>query len=119
MRQEQVMDTRQVLERAKTLIEGGWCQNANTDGNGNFCLRAAIGLASGAMAERNGFVYFKDGPNTLPMQKDDLAAKEALIDQLINQLPDDALLSIPFWNDLPTTTQADVIDLLDRAIAAC
>lgn len=104
--------TREVLEQAKQIVLRGWCQGSYTDGQGNYCLKGAIGLAAGVLKDEDGHMGYKtlDLPE-LRLDRDAYA-------RVVEQLPE-PFESIPTYNDWPETTKADVLVILDKAIAAC
>ena len=96
------------LRRARALVERGWtkgepARNAAGEGCHPSSQHAVEWSAFGA-------IYA-----TVPTYADYLAACARLQD-LIGASPEDLNLSL--WNDAPGRTQADVLDLFDRAIAA-
>lgn len=116
-------DLQETLIAAKATVEAGWNQYGLTNGRGGFCLRAAIGLASGAYELIDGEVGIR--PMFLPTDtteslseyfqtfRTDLAAMRLVADHL-----PEGFDSIPLFNDHPQTTQEDVLAVLDKAVAA-
>jgi hypothetical protein len=82
------------LREARALIERGWCQGSssrnNEDGTTSYCLLGALSTVN-----KRYHVYY--------------TAKDHV--EEILEVP------IPVWNDAPGRTQAEVLDLFDRAIA--
>lgn len=99
-----------VLMEARAIVQRGWNQHAVTDGKGAYCLKGAIGIASGAMVDRGGEVaYTKSVTNACLYQ--------FVMGVVASQLPE-PFESIPAFNDQPDTTRDDVLAVLDKAIAA-
>lgn len=89
-----------VLLEARHLIEEGWCQGAYEDAAGNVCLRRALWCGSFATASW-----------------DDI---DAAFERVVERLPPiyaRTTRPIQDWNDVRGRTQAEVLALLDRAIA--
>lgn len=105
------------LTAARAYVQGGWYQSGLTDGCGNYCLRAAISLAAGSMVDLNGEVgyrsYKDQGEAALESYRVDYEANRIVRDFLPQGFD-----SIPVFNDDPQTTQADVLAVLDKAIAS-
>lgn len=97
-----------VLRDARAIVQRGWNQHALTDGKGAYCLKGAIGIASGAMVDRGGEVaYTKSVTNACLYQ--------FVMGVVASQLPE-PFESIPAFNDQPDTTIGDVVAVLDRAL---
>lgn len=108
-------EVREVLVGAKELLERGWNQGGYTDGRGNYCVRAAIGVAAGYMTFRHGEVDFNlPTRNFADKAKLDMAAC-----RMVNTFIPVKHWSVPFWNDHPETTHNDVLQVMDKAISAC
>lgn len=117
------MNVVDVLEGAKAIVDKGWCQGESTDGNGSYCLRAALGIASGHMVDNNGVVGFvripADATPTVHAQNLHRSATEmAAVEKVIGSLPE-PFQSIPVYNDDPSTTKQDILAVLDKAISSC
>ncbi len=111
-----VMPVMQVLEKARNLVEEGWCKYRLTDSEGNYCLKAAIGLAAGTYVKTDfGVGFQRDHLSglTLGQLRDDVAATRVLQEFL-----PEGFNSIPVFNDDPQTTQGDVLAVVDKAIAS-
>lgn len=116
-------EVRRVLEKARDIVERGWHQGDSTDGHGNFCLRAAVGLAAGShVYDGDQFTWERIPVDAPPMQHYAHVHRSAIdvrASQLIvEQLPE-PFRSIPVFNDDPDTTKTDVLAVLDKAISAC
>lgn len=97
----------QLLERAKQLVQGGWCQGSfkryTQTGPPEYCLTGAISAAAwGEIGER-----FQD--EYMDTYCYDLA--ETFVKSAIPGVP----VNLVNWNDQPERTQADVLALLDSA----
>lgn len=94
------MTVREALMQTRELLapEGAWCQGVAADTHGARCLVGALTDATGR--ERDGQAY--------------LDARDAIARCLWRT----AVWSITGWNDWPGRTQAEVLGLLDKAIAA-
>lgn len=103
---------REILESAKAIVEAGWTQGSHTDGRGAYCLRAAVGLASGHMIPVGEEMVYSSLDKTLLVKDTD--ACHAVCEHLPHPFE-----SIPRFNDDPRTTKADVLAVLDKAIASC
>lgn len=93
--------TTKVLLEARRLVEEGWCQGAYEDEAGRVCLQLALYLGQGA----------SESQVTVGMSASDRVVK------LIGPFYASATHPIQGWNDAPERTQAEVLELLDRAIA--
>lgn len=113
------MNVRDVLVEAKRLVEAGWTQGHYASQDGAFCVKGAIAVASGAMTvmEPEGATWVVSPSRGVVRLKN--AAQEAVAAHIPIDMPDGQPPSIPHWNDLPTTTHADVLAVLDKAISAC
>lgn len=94
---------RKILKAAKKLIEKGWCQernarNADSHGVSPHSVEAIRWCAVGAVWAAAG-----DCDNRA------LALLSSLVERG----------DIIVWNDAPTRTQQEVIDLFDKAIKEC
>lgn len=100
----------QLLERAKQLIQGGWCQGVSKrlGMNGHpdeYCLAGALGHASwGDDHER-----FISGL----MDQAVYNYAEVAVERAVSNIKPDARYVA--WNDQPERTQAEVLALLDSA----
>lgn len=92
-------DVRAALERTKALIKRGWCQKQPADGDKR-CLAGALAQATTAV---------ESGRLSYQVWADSLTA-------LISVLPE-PYETLVLFNDHPTTTQADVVALIDRALS--
>lgn len=101
---------RAALETAKKLVSRGWTQHSLTDGHGAYCLKGAIGIASGRMFDIGGEVIY-----TRSLTNEALG--QFLMRLVASHLPE-PFESIPAFNDQPDTTVDDVLAVLDKAIAA-
>lgn len=114
------MDVSEVLAEARQIVERGWCQHGYTDGRGNYCLRGAIGIASGLMRDYSGNVTYtpvsSDAERAAALERSKLDVRVA---QLVCQHLPEPFVSIPVFNDQPDTTKNDVLAILDKAIASC
>lgn len=114
---------KQVLEKARDIVERGWHQGDSTDGRGNFCLRAAVGLAAGSHVYDGAFFTWERIPADAPPRAHYAHIQRSAIDvqasqMIVSQLPE-PFKSIPVFNDDPDTTKDDVLAVLDKAISAC
>ncbi len=80
------------LQRARSLVERGWCQYQGDDGLGNVCASTALNRAT----NRNQS-FSTDH------------ARFALVSAIEWE-------NIPAWNDHPGRTKAEVLEAFDRAI---
>lgn len=101
---------REALEATQVLIARGWNQHALTDGKGAYCLKGAIGIATGAMFDIGGEVIYTKSLTSASLC-------QYLMGVVASQLPE-PFESIPAFNDQPDTTRDDVLAVLDKAIAA-
>lgn len=101
-------DTATVLRKARDLLtpDGAWMQGAYSDPERRcFCLAGAINIAAAGRPDAE-----LDGPASI--------ARRVVWDVLADGRPK-AISPAPIeWNDTPGRTQAEVLALLDRAIAA-
>lgn len=97
-----------VLDRAaEMLIQYGWCQHVSSDSTGRHCLVHVIARAAGEMTR----------PATPAAYQACASASEYVHDVLEDRYPDfDG--HIDHWNDRPTTSLDDVLDVLAGARAA-
>lgn len=113
----------ETLVAAKALINRGWHQGDLTDGQGNYCLKAAIGLASGGYVLNNGWVtnpsiaYPNATPEEMREQSQAIRTELATLEVIRKALPP-TFKCIPLFNDHPQTTKEDVLAVLDGAIHA-
>lgn len=116
-------DPKEVLIKARSIVERGWHQGDSTDGHGNFCLRAAIGLAAGSHVYNDGrYTWEQLGRDASPVEHAahlqrsarDVKAAQLVVDQIPKPFK-----GISVFNDDPDTTKNDVLAVLDKAISAC
>ena len=111
------------LTAARAIIEGGWHQGDLTDGEGNYCLKAAIGLACGGYVLNNGWVtnssidYSHATPEEMLAQSQAIRTEVATLDAICKVLPP-TFKCISLFNDDQQTTKEDVLAVLDDAIHA-
>lgn len=98
------------LRDARAIVQRGWNQHALTDGKGAYCLKGAIGIATGAMFDIGGEVIYTKSLTSASLC-------QYLMGVVASQLPE-PFESIPAFNDQPDTTRDDVLAVLDKAIAA-
>ena len=114
----EVQDT---LRSARKMVESGWTQFALTNGRGQFCLRAAIGLSCGAYEVIAGRVttprldYAAATVAELAAHTQALRTDTRTV-QLVQHLLPAGHDSIPEFNDAASTTLKDVLAVLDDAI---
>lgn len=118
------MQVREVLTRSKSLLEQqGWNQGSLTDGHGAYCLKGAVGVASGVFHDIDGAVYMMQiGQNADWRERRDYMDKlkvESAALKLLGEFLPQPYESIPQWNDARSTTKDDVLAVLDKAISAC
>lgn len=117
------MSVKDTLTAARELVERGWHQGNNTDGHGNYCLRAAVGLASGAMRDYRGLVTFsyisRGAPAALHAEYLQQVVTENKAINLVTKCLPEPFTSVPIYNDDPSTTKEDVLAVLDKAISSC
>lgn len=116
-------EPKEVLIKARSIVERGWNQGDSTDGHGRFCLRAAIGLAAGSHVYNQGKYRWEELPyRATPAERwahvERSAADVAAAALVLDQLPE-PFTSISVFNDDPQTRQNDVLAVLDKAISAC
>lgn len=117
------MNVVEVLIGAKALVESGWCQGESTDGRGNYCLRAALGIAAGVMQDVDGNVGFvkipaEATPTAHAQHLHRSVTEMAATEMVLGSLPE-PFQSIPVYNDDPSTTKHDILNVLDKAISSC
>ena len=115
------MEVKEVLVEARKMVSGGWTQFALTNGRGAYCLRGAIGLSCGAYELVDGRVAsprLNYGESTTQALSDYTLAlrTDTRTVQLVQHLLPAGHESIATFNDSPTTTLQDVLDVLDDAI---
>lgn len=96
-------ETTKVLLEARRLVEKGWCQGVYADPAGRVCLHRALALGSLAAAGISVSVEW-----------------ERAFIRVIALIPPCGARAndrVQWWNDDPQRTQAEVLALLDRAIA--
>lgn len=119
---EPMDDVKHVLERAKELLESGWHQGSYTDHSGRFCVRAAIGIASGAFETcSQGYIRFPvENQANDPFRKfANSVATDITACAVVERFLPEPWESIPAYNDAASTTLADVLAIMDKAIASC
>lgn len=87
------------LKAARALLEKGWCKNALEDGRGNCCVLGAIALATAGNA----------------YEWNDRSQHAAVL--VADQLPGGALMTLMNVNNAYDTTQQDMLNLMDKALA--
>jgi hypothetical protein len=103
------------------MVEAGWTQFALTNGRGQYCLRAAIGLSCGAYAVINGRVttprldYAAATVEELAAHTQAFRTDNRTV-QLVQHLLPAGHDSIPEFNDDASTSLKDVLAVLDEAI---
>lgn len=106
------MDVKDVLVEARALVEQGWAKGYYTDGLGSYCVAGAINLAAGEMRDLNGAIVY--APHNMATKKLALIARLTACDHLPQPFE-----SLQIFNDDPDTTKADVLAVLEKAIASC
>lgn len=106
-------EVRNVLVKARSLIENRWCQNSHSDGYGGYCLQAAINVAAGEMVDHRGKLLYLT-PSDLSIKKLAYDARSLVAEHL-----PEPYQSIAVFNDQPSTSRNDVCAVLDKAICAC
>lgn len=89
-----------IREARNVLFERGWAQNAYTAGDGSVCIRKAIRLA--------------DARDAAQVEYRGSIARDCC-EALSAALGDPSVLAGLAFNDLPSTTFDDVLEVLDRA----
>lgn len=116
------MNVKEALTGAYRLVEGNWHQGEGTDGAGNYCLRVAIGIATGAMTDNQGKVTYTkragDSHDEYAAHWRNLRTDHYAITLVTGCLPE-GFDSIPVYNDNPDTTRRDVLAVIDKAISLC
>ena len=114
-------EIQETLVAARAIVERGWAKFAMTDGEGNFCLKAAIGLACGAyemVGKEVGMPrldYATATGDQLRARATALRSELATMDLVRQWLPS-GFDCIPVFNDDPRTGQTEVLAVLDDAI---
>jgi hypothetical protein len=118
-------DLVKVLQRAKQIVQDGWYQGGHTDGQGNFCARAAVGLASECMdvtdkgeLDFRGIDYATASTFELGLHARNMKLDQAAIRLLTENLPSPHNC-LPLFNDAHNTTLNDVVQVFDKAITSC
>jgi hypothetical protein len=115
------MNTNETLIAARAIIERGWNKYGMTDGEGRFCLKAAIGLACGAyemVGKEVGMPrldYQTATGEQIRARADALRAELTAMEVVRHWLPAE-FDCIPLFNDDPRTGQNEVLAVLDDAI---
>jgi len=119
------MELVKVLVRAKQIVEAGWYQGGHTDGHGNFCARAAVGLASECMEvtdkgelDFRGIDYATASTYELGSHARNMKLDRAAVRVLTENLPSPHNC-LPLFNDASNTTLNDVVRVFDKAIKSC
>ena len=116
-------EVKEVLVAARDMIAAGWNQGGMGK-DGNYCLRAAIGLASGAYVEKNGQIGF-DRIDVATCSSELLAEHARVLGldidaaRLVMEHLPEPFDSIVLFNDSRQTTKDDVVRVLEKAAAAC
>jgi hypothetical protein len=100
-----------LIGAAHIIKTRGWCRGALLDERGAVCLLGAIFEAG---MRRSAAMFWGDGGECDAMT---IRAWE-VVERLINERdgrPDGGHLTIPGWNDLPTRTADDVLEILETA----
>lgn len=117
------MNAKEVLERARELIEAGWNKHANTDGHGRYCLKAALGLASGRYRDFGSTVGFDRLPPNADVEqfrkKYEIEKLDSMVCRIVTENLPEGFDSISVFNDDPRTSQYDVLCAIDKAMASC
>jgi hypothetical protein len=88
------------LKVARAAVENGWHQGSLMNGAGGVCVVGALRVACFS---------------TVHMDVDVLRCAAAL-NELGKHLPD-SRLAVAGYNDAPTTTKQDILDLFDKTLA--
>lgn len=108
------MKTSEVLGAAKTvLLEKGWTQGRSVNTKGEVCADGALCVASGAHFGAD-MVWPTMWPNTLDLKVYEPANKALEAALASMGIADDR--SYVYYNDTPSTTFNDIMDLFDEAI---
>lgn len=94
--------TKQIMERARELVEAGWCQGKYeeiVEGETRYCLLGAIKRATHEIEDHS--------RRTLTVQQLEVCR---IVKELLPRL-----CEIFIWNDHPGRTQAEVVALLRQA----
>lgn len=116
-------EVKEVLQKAAEMVSRGWNQGGMGK-DGNYCLRAAIGLAAGAYVEKNGSIGF-DRIDVMNCSSAELADHSRVLgldldaSRLVMEHLPEPFDSIVLFNDSRGTTQADVVRVLEKAAASC
>ncbi len=92
------MEPKEVLEKAKSILERGWCQNQNKDYAGNYCML-------GAMRKVDGLLHSRCGPRNFVLRAIAKVTKKGINDTYIVT-----------YNDAPKRTKEQVLKVMDLAI---
>lgn len=109
------MKSKELLQRARLSVMDGWCQGSYyEDANGNPCGRvhAARHCAMGALIQAS--VGYGDTFATHSFSR----AARMLQDQ-VTRLEGNGLVNVQQWNDEPGRTKQEVVELYNKALAAC
>lgn len=105
------MTTVTKLKEARALIERGWCQGAD----------AMTASGRSVFPEHGGAERWCAGGACAAAAKDREIERpifRTMLDSLLRAIPEHRPMTVSFWNDEPGRTQAEVLALFDRAIAA-
>lgn len=89
------------LKMARAAVERGWHQFGLTNGVGGVCVVGAVEVACFSVAHMGV----------------DMVRCGAALDELGKHLPS-TLWAIVGYNDAPTTTKQNILDLFDKALAS-
>lgn len=103
----------QILTEARELVSRGWMQGHYYDPETHcYCATGAIMRAVGYLLPVG-----IPSPDCMLLRESMLVAIERMERAMPqSRFPMPGYLSLACWNDQPTTTQADVVALFDRAI---
>ena len=103
------------LKAARAEVEKGWCKRTFGDSEGNVCTRGAVNTAV------SGDPFALYAAVVEPATMDDWWERQAAAcEQLRKHIPPAAVTGlepIAEFNDAPTTTKQDVLNLFDKALA--
>ena len=113
------MTTKDILVKAQKLIEQGWCQgefarDENDESVSPYSEKACSWCASGAIKTAI-ISYHHTSPNPYHLLKEIISNKPIEYSTIIFNDSD----AIAAFNDHPKTTQNDILELFDKAIARC
>lgn len=114
-------EIQETLVAARAIVERGWAKFGMTDGEGNYCLKAAIGLACGAYyligteVAMTRLDYHTATADELRAHADTIRTELRTMDVVRQWLPS-GFDCIPLFNDDPRTGKKEVLAVLDDAI---